>query len=45
MQDYIANGRRMTDVIGVSYDIALRDLPVEEANDFTWPYPRIMVDR
>lgn len=39
VEDYIANGRRMEDVIGASYARALQDLPEEEASNLSWPYP------
>jgi len=39
MKDYIAKGRRMSDVIDASYATALGSLPEHEAMDSSWPYP------
>ena len=38
MEKYLANGRRMTDVMGLSLDEAEKQIPEHEANDFVWPY-------
>eukprot|EP00295_Goniomonas_pacifica_P003086 CAMPEP_0175815890 /NCGR_PEP_ID=MMETSP0107_2-20121207/6211_1 /TAXON_ID=195067 ORGANISM="Goniomonas pacifica, Strain CCMP1869" /NCGR_SAMPLE_ID=MMETSP0107_2 /ASSEMBLY_ACC=CAM_ASM_000203 /LENGTH=269 /DNA_ID=CAMNT_0017127969 /DNA_START=15 /DNA_END=824 /DNA_ORIENTATION=+ len=39
IERYLANGRVMSDVIGVPLSRAVRDLPSSEANDHVWPYP------
>jgi hypothetical protein len=38
IQRYIANGRVMTDVLGLSLEEAEAQLPESEANDSYWPY-------
>ena len=35
---YLADGRRMTDVLGLTMDEAEDQIPEHEANDFEWPY-------
>jgi hypothetical protein len=35
---YLANGRVMNDVLGLSYSQALAQLPEEEREDDVWPY-------
>ena len=37
-ETYIRNGRRMTDVLGLSLQEAEDQIPEHEANDFVWPY-------
>ena len=37
-EEYIANGRVMKDVLGVSLEDAAKELPEAEANDYVWPY-------
>ena len=39
-EEYIANGRVMKDVLGVSLEEAVKELPDAEANDDVWPYNR-----
>lgn len=36
--NYLRNGRRMVDVMGLTLDQAEEQLPESEANDFVWPY-------
>jgi len=38
IETYIQNGRRMTDVMGLSLLEAEEQIPEDEANDFLWPY-------
>eukprot|EP01062_Namystynia_karyoxenos_P027641 TRINITY_DN21154_c0_g1_i1.p1 TRINITY_DN21154_c0_g1~~TRINITY_DN21154_c0_g1_i1.p1 ORF type:complete len:329 (+),score=106.53 TRINITY_DN21154_c0_g1_i1:77-988(+) len=38
VQRYISSGRRMTDVLGLSYRRALEQLPPAEREDPSWPY-------
>lgn len=40
IQDYLDNGRRMEDVLGLSYRQALRQIPEDEAHDDVWPKDR-----
>ena len=37
---YIKNGRSMTDVIGVTYKKAMKQLPIDEAYDTIYPYQK-----
>ena len=45
MEKYLANGRRMTDVMGLSLDEAEKQIPEHEANDFVWPYNQSPVEQ
>lgn len=38
IQDYLDRGCQMDDVIGVTFEEALGEIPEEEANDYEWPY-------
>jgi hypothetical protein len=38
IEKYIANGRRMNDVLGLSLKQAARQIPASEAKDRDWPY-------
>lgn len=38
IQEYIDNGRPMNDVLGLTLNQALAQLPEEEGNDSIWPY-------
>jgi hypothetical protein len=38
VETYLANGRRMVDVLGLTAEEAEAQLPESEANDFVWPY-------
>lgn len=38
METYIANGRKMLDVLGLSEEEAEAQIPQEELFDMTWPY-------
>lgn len=40
VEDYIAGGRKMRDVMGLTFDQALAQIPMEEAYDNVWPYTR-----
>jgi len=37
-EQYIKNGRKMTDVLGIRFSAAVGSLPVEESEDDDWPY-------
>jgi hypothetical protein len=41
---YIRNGRRMNDVLGLSFKQARRQIPAGEANDTEWPYNETWLD-
>jgi hypothetical protein len=38
IEAYIRNGRRMTNVLGLSLNDAEAQIPKDEANDYEWPY-------
>ena len=38
IENYIKNGRKMKDVLGVSFGRAIKDLPESEYEDDEWPY-------
>lgn len=38
IEQYLANGRRMTDVLGLSVEEAKQQLPEEESSETVWPY-------
>jgi hypothetical protein len=42
---YIANGRKMVDVLGISQTTAENSLPPGEANDFVWPYNQTQAEQ
>ena len=41
IQEYIANGRCMVDVLGLSLEEAEAQIPENETNDFVWPYNQL----
>lgn len=43
-QKYVADGRRMNDVLGLSFKQALKQLPKSESADMEWPYNRAPQD-
>lgn len=43
IQNYLDNGCRMIDVLGLSLGQALEQIPEDEANDTTWPYTQMVV--
>lgn len=40
VEDYLSRGRKMHDVIGLTFDQALAQIPDEESYDDVWPYTR-----
>lgn len=38
IQNYLNNGRKMKDVLGLTLEQALEQIPDEEADDLEWPY-------
>jgi hypothetical protein len=38
IEEYIRNGRRMSDVLNLSLEEARKQIPSIEANDYIWPY-------
>lgn len=38
IEAYLSNGRTMDDVLGLTFEEALEQLPESEANDMIWPY-------
>lgn len=38
IDEYLANGHKMKDVLGLTHGQALAQIPNEEAKDPTWPY-------
>lgn len=40
LERYVANGRRMVAVLGLSLEEAMQQLPEEESSDAVWPYGR-----
>jgi hypothetical protein len=42
IQQYFKNGRKMKDVLGLSFGAALKQIPETEAEDLDWPYLEIV---
>lgn len=38
IEQYLKNGRKMKDVLGLSFGAALKQIPEDEAEDLEWPY-------
>jgi hypothetical protein len=44
IKQYINNGRKMKDVLGLSLNESLSQIPLEEVDDLEWPYNRTATD-